>query len=138
MSLLKQNYNKLKEDMHLCGLGYLQRVNLVAFCWGLNRSRWRLVLLIRGIFFVSVLLRNKKDGFKWEVIVVYGPANHEKSEKFLEELQTKCEKTNVPMVLGGDFNLIRCQMDKNNRNVNWRLVKNCNDFIAEQQLQELK
>jgi exonuclease III len=43
----------------------------------------------KGNFFVSALLRNKSSGFKWEVIVVYGPAQHEKSEEFLEELRVK-------------------------------------------------
>jgi hypothetical protein len=28
-----------------------------------------------GDFFISALLRDKKDGFKWEVVVVYGPAH---------------------------------------------------------------
>jgi hypothetical protein len=55
----------------------------------------------QGEFYVSALLRNKKDGFKWEAVVVYGPANHENSEIFLEELKTKCERTSVPIVLGG-------------------------------------
>jgi hypothetical protein len=31
-----------------------------------------------GGHFLSALLRNKKDGFKWEVLVVYGPAHHDK------------------------------------------------------------
>jgi hypothetical protein len=30
---------------------------------------------MKGIFFISALLRDKKDGFKWEVVVVYGPAH---------------------------------------------------------------
>jgi hypothetical protein len=38
----------------------------------------------------------------------------------------------------GDFNLIRCQADKNNRNINWRLVNMFNEFIVEQRLQELR
>jgi hypothetical protein len=75
-------------------------------------------LLMKGIFFISALLRDKKDGFKWEAVVVYVTAQYDKSEKFLEELSEKCEKTKVPMVFGGDVNLIRGRGDKNNDNIN--------------------
>jgi hypothetical protein len=66
-----------------------------------------------GEYFTSALVRSKKDDFKWEVVVVYGPAHHDKSEAFLE-LSNKCQRTRVPIVIGGDFNLIRCAEDKNN------------------------
>jgi exonuclease III len=92
----------------------------------------------QGEFFLGALLRHKKDGFKWEVIVIYGPACHEKSEEFLEELKNKCLKTEVLVVIGGDFNLICCGADKNNSNIDWRMVNLFNSFIADQQLQELK
>jgi hypothetical protein len=36
-----------------------------------------------GAFFLSALLRNKKDGFKWEVVVVYDLVCHDKSKSFL-------------------------------------------------------
>jgi hypothetical protein len=49
-------------------------------------------------FFVSALLRSRKDGFNWEMVVVYGLAQHGKSEEFLEELAGKCSRTEVPMV----------------------------------------
>jgi hypothetical protein len=42
------------------------------------------------------------------------------------------------MVFGCDFNLIRGRGDKNNSNIDWRLVQLFNDFIANNQLQELK
>jgi hypothetical protein len=40
-----------------------------------------------GSFFVSAPLRHMKTGFKWEVVVVYGPAQHDRLELFLEELK---------------------------------------------------
>jgi hypothetical protein len=42
------------------------------------------------------------------------------------------------MVLGADFNLIRSRGDKDNSNIDRRLVDLLNDFIAEHQLLELK
>jgi hypothetical protein len=56
------------------------------------------------------------------VIVVYGPAQHQKSEEFLQELRRKCMRTKVPLVIRGDFNLIRGKTDKSDGNIDWRLV----------------
>jgi hypothetical protein len=62
-----------------------------------------------------------------------------KSQKFfLEELKQKCQRRDVAMVLGADFNLIRSRGDKDNSNIDRRLVDLFNDFIAEHQLLELK
>jgi hypothetical protein len=54
----------------------------------------------QGELFLSALVRHKKDGFKWEVGVVYGLAQHENIEDFLEELSAKCQKTMAPIVWG--------------------------------------
>jgi hypothetical protein len=72
------------------------------------------------------------------VVVVYGPAQHERSEMFLEELKQKLIRTEMTVVLGGDFNLIRDRGDKNNDNIDWRMVDAFNNFIAGLQLLELK
>jgi exonuclease III len=91
-----------------------------------------------GTFFISALLRHRKCSFKWEVLVVYGPAQHDRLELFLEELKQKCLRIDVPVVLGGDFNLIRGIGYKNNNNIDWRLIDLFNNFIADLQLMELK
>src|SRR6266498_1704756 len=57
----------------------------------------------QGEFFVSTVLRHKKDNFRWEVVVVYGPAQHNLSGSFLEELSSKCGSAEFPLVFGGDF-----------------------------------
>jgi hypothetical protein len=72
------------------------------------------------------------------VVVVYGPAQHERSEMFLEELKQKRIRTEMTVVLGGDFNLIRDRGDMNNDNIDWRMVDAFNNFIAGLQLLELK
>jgi hypothetical protein len=35
-----------------------------------------------GELFLSALMTSKKDDFKWEVVVVYGPTQHDKSKGF--------------------------------------------------------
>jgi hypothetical protein len=67
----------------------------------------------------NALVRSRKDGFKWEVMVVYGPAQHERSESFLEELSEKCKRTIVCMLIACDFNFIKGRGDTNNNNIDW-------------------
>src|SRR3954465_14304384 len=44
---------------------------------------------------------------------------------------------NIPIVLGGDFNLIRSGADKNNRNIDWPRVTLFNNTIASCALREI-
>jgi len=43
----------------------------------------------RGEFFISMEIFERALNFKWEVIIVYGPADHSRSPTFLAELQQK-------------------------------------------------
>ena len=60
-----------------------------------------------GDFFVSMSLTHRRSSFRWEVIIVYGPADHSRSPAFLLELKSKVERCSSPVVVAGDFNLIR-------------------------------
>lgn len=46
-------------------------------------------------YHVRMLLLNKNDGFKWNLIVVYGAAKVDGKEPFLVELAQTCQK-NIP------------------------------------------
>jgi hypothetical protein len=59
-----------------------------------------------GEFYVSMVLRNRTSNFRWELIIVYGPAQHDKSMDFIAELSRKCLFATLPLVFGGDFNLM--------------------------------
>lgn len=68
-----------------------------------------------GEYYVKFILRNKSDGFKWVLVVVYGAAAQpEFKEKFLTELFQACAKESLPLMVGGDFNIIRNPKEKNN------------------------
>lgn len=69
---------------------------------------------------------------------MYGPANHERSESFLDELSDLYKKFDLPIVYGGDFNLKRDMKDKNNENIDMRLVRLFNNFIENSKLKEIK
>jgi hypothetical protein len=48
------------------------------------------------------------------LFVVYGPVDHQISGDFLAEFSLAVGACPLPLVVGGDFNLIRGSEDKNN------------------------
>ena len=64
-------------------------------------------------------------------------ADHSLSPLFLNELSVKIESCNLPMVIGGDFNLLRCPSDKSNNIFSWPLANAFNDFISVNAIREL-
>ncbi|KAE8797229.1 hypothetical protein D1007_27660 [Hordeum vulgare] len=73
-----------------------------------------------GVFFIVATVRHHVSGLSWVVGCVYGPADHTRSAEFLSELIDLVGvkgATNLPRIMGGDFNLIRSGTDKNNGNV---------------------
>jgi hypothetical protein len=61
-----------------------------------------------------VKVRDKGGDFCWEIINVYGPMQTELKGIFLQKLYRKIKNTNVPVMVGGDFNLIRYVHEKSN------------------------
>jgi hypothetical protein len=59
-----------------------------------------------GEFFIRFKLRHKEDDFKFNLIVVYGPTQADRKSNFLSELVRVCSKDTLPVVIGGDFNII--------------------------------
>jgi hypothetical protein len=90
-----------------------------------------------GEYYTSMVLRDKVTNFRWELISVYGPAQHAKSVDFIAELSSKCLYSMLPLVFGGDFNLIRNAQEKNNGNLNYGLMDRFNMFKDLHQLQEI-
>ena len=104
---------------------------------GSNKDIFDFVAFDHGFFWASVVLSHKSMNTLCEYIVVYGPADHSLSNLFLNELSTKIESCTLPMVIGGDFNLLRCPLDKNNNNFSWSLANAFNDFISANAIREL-
>lgn len=73
-----------------------------------------------GDFCVKMYVKTKADGFKWILVGVYGAAQDALKPDFLAELVRICDSDNLPMLVEGDFNIIRRQEDKNNNNFNAR------------------
>jgi hypothetical protein len=60
-----------------------------------------------GDYYIKFHLCNKVDEFKWALVVVYGPAQDEHKESFLAELVNMCSHKSLPLIIGGDYNILR-------------------------------
>jgi len=52
------------------------------------------------------------------LINVYGPVQDDRKPDFLQELIDKIKSTPLPLIVGGDFHLVRRIEDKSSGNVN--------------------
>ncbi|CAD6240521.1 unnamed protein product [Miscanthus lutarioriparius] len=77
---------------------------------------------------VSVIMTCKKTRFSWKLIVVYGPAYDEQRQTFLDELDLVMNSWQGPILIGGDFNLVRFLSDKNNGIINHRWADSFNEW----------
>jgi hypothetical protein len=74
--------------------------------------------VITGDFCVKFHLKTKRDNYEWD------QDRHKPS--FLAELVRGCENEMLPLMVGGDFNIIRRQEEKNNKNfyAHWPFIFN--------------
>lgn len=64
----------------------------------------------------------RNNGFKWELMVVYGLVDHSWSRTILEKLHHLAAKAASSIVIGVDFNLVRVLHAKSNHLVNLGLI----------------
>jgi exonuclease III len=94
-------------------------------------------MIDEGDYYVKFHLCNKSDMFKWALAVVYGPAQNEHKEQFLAELVNMCSHENLPLIVGGDYNILRHPLEKNNDHYNNRWLFLFNSIIDGLDLREL-
>jgi hypothetical protein len=82
--------------------------------------------VIAGDFCVKFHLKTKRDNFEWALVAVYCAAQDRHKPSFLAELVRVCENETLPLMVGGDFNIIRRQEEKNNENfyARWPFIFN--------------
>jgi endonuclease/exonuclease/phosphatase family metal-dependent hydrolase len=97
--------------------------------WGVLRTE---------TFFVKFRVRDRKSDFKWVLVAVYGAAQPEFKESFLTELVEACKGGNLPLCIGGDFNIIRNSSEKNNERFDERWPFLFNAVIDSLDLREIK
>lgn len=99
----------------------------------LEIERWN-----KGGFFMEAGIRNRLNNIRWRMMVVYRPTNHSLSDDFISELQQCCLESNLPLVMGGDFNLIRETKDKSSHQGDNKLMELFNSFIEKNNLREIR
>jgi hypothetical protein len=91
-----------------------------------------------GDFYIKFHLCNKGDNFKWALVVVYGPAQEDQKANFLAEMVNMCSREALPILIGGDFNILRRPDEKNKPNYNDRWPFLFNEVIDDLNLRELE
>jgi exonuclease III len=85
------------------------------FCWewlparghsggillGVKEDNFQVENWEHGAYYQGVTIRDRKSNFRWDLIIVYGPAQHNYSREFLEELDNRCDRAFLPLVIGG-------------------------------------
>jgi hypothetical protein len=90
-----------------------------------------------GDYCVKLSITSKIDGFQWLLVPVYGAAQDKNKYEFLAELVRTCESETIPMLLAGDFNILRKPEDKSNDNFNPRWPFIFNAIIENLNLREI-
>jgi hypothetical protein len=87
---------------------------------GIDLDIYDIGAIDEGNYYMKFHLYNKNDYFKWALVAVYGPAQAQHKEQFLIELVNLCSHEQLPILIGGDFNILRNSQEKNNSNYEHR------------------
>ena len=107
------------------------------FLLGTNNVTFDFVAFDHGIYWASMVVSLRSNNTLLELMVVYGPADHSLSQIFLDEIFTKIDACQLPLLIGGDFNLLRYPSDKSSVNFSWVLAKAFNAFIRDTAIREI-
>lgn len=88
-------------------------------------------------FCQCLTVKSKEDSFIWGFINVYGRVQVDLKPDFLRELMEMILSLEAPVIVGGDFNLVRDSSEKSTGNVNMSLVNLFNQFLSDTSLREL-
>jgi exonuclease III len=80
---------------------------------------------------------SSRDGLPWWLACVYGPQGTEAKIQFLHELRGIRQNCHGPWLIGGDFNMICNEADKNNQNLDRAMMGRFQRWINDMNLKEL-
>jgi hypothetical protein len=80
---------------------------------GIRNDDFEIEQVESAAYFLATQIRNRITNFRFWVVNIYGPTEHENYGDFLQELSDLCGKENLPILLGGDFNLITSDKERN-------------------------
>lgn len=80
---------------------------------GIKTDLFDVGALKQGAHMLHVDLWDKMCSEKWNLIIVYGLAQKQEKDRFLDELSSFCNDSRAPYIVGGDFNITRFSSEKN-------------------------
>ena len=84
---------------------------------GVNKDSLEVLYYKEGSYFQRFSLKSIDSRFKWDILNVYGPVQLELKTDFLKELMEEILFQQNPVIVGGDFNLVRDMAEKSNRSL---------------------
>jgi hypothetical protein len=99
---VKRNLSSMK--MFLCRLG--------GILLGVRAYTMEVIAHLGGDYHIKLHVRNRADNFVWSLVAVYGAAQDEYKADFLRELVNLAKDNPYPILIGGDFNLLRFRHEK--------------------------
>jgi hypothetical protein len=87
---------------------------------------------------VTATITMRADGLQWQITVVYGSPGDAQKLQFLQELKSIPLPDHGRWLILGDFNLIYQAEDKNNTNLNRRLMGSFKSVIDDLGLKEIR
>jgi exonuclease III len=91
-------------------------------------------LLFNCCYSITATILHRSDLTTWSMTAVYGPQEDGLKQDFMQEIRHIKGMVQDRWVLLGDFNLISSADDKNNPNVNFRLMGQFRDLIQQLEL----
>uniref|UniRef100_A0A8R7PUW5 Endonuclease/exonuclease/phosphatase domain-containing protein n=1 Tax=Triticum urartu TaxID=4572 RepID=A0A8R7PUW5_TRIUA len=91
-----------------------------------------------GTYLISANVSIRACGTSFKLTTVYGPTDHAEKEAFLSEAVAAKPSDDSKWLIFGDFNLIYQAEDKNNNNMDFRLMGLFRRALNNCQLKELK
>ena len=105
---------------------------------GINTDKLEVGSFREGKYMLQKTVWDKLLKVKWSFLNVYGAAQEENKDEFLAELARFCDTCKDPILVGGDFNIIRFACEKNKNNGVHKHTDLFNSIIASQELIEIQ
>ena len=74
---------------------------------GISKDKFDILMTKCGKYILQLTLFDKSRNCSWALMIVYGATHDEQKPEFIVELSSMCHSTNIPYLVGGDFNIIR-------------------------------
>lgn len=102
-----------------------------------NRDLVSVTNAVNRTFTISAVVQTSSPSIPFLITTCYGPSDDSRKEEFLAELRAIKPATTTPWIIMGDFNLIYQASDKNNLNLNRRLMGKFRRTLDDCELMEI-